>query len=157
LIDVAAFGQNHRRESGIFEFFEEWVPLALDRADQRFVTPSQAVAERPASASPTLPSESAWTQAVNELQQDVLTELAALEPLLEAGEPSAAEDLRRLGSDDTLSAMTLLAGGAAAARDGAFDSPYEAYMALRHALTDVRRRLAGPSAGRSTFASASPA
>jgi alpha-amylase len=157
LIDVGAFGQTHRRESGIFEFFEEWVGLALDRADQRFLTPSQAVAQRPEFPLPTLPAKSVAPPVINVLQQDVLTELIALEPLLEAGEPAAAEDLRRLASDDTLSAMTLRASGAASTRDGAFDSPYEAYMALRHALTDVGRRLAGPSADRSIFASASPA
>ncbi|HEV8269325.1 MAG TPA: hypothetical protein VGR00_13860 [Thermoanaerobaculia bacterium] len=155
LIDVGAFGLAHRRESGIFEFFEEWVLLALERAEQQFLTPSEVVAQLPAAAS--LPPRSVSVPAVNELQQDVLSELAGLEPLLEAGDPAAAEDFRRLASRDTLSAMALRAGGPASSGDGAFASPYEAYMSLRHALTDVARRLARPAADRSILASASPA
>lgn len=139
-MDLATFGLRHSRESGVFDFFEAWVGRTLAHADSRFLTPSQAFAQ--ILAGETLPPAAAPVPTANELQQDARASLAALERRVAVcATAPVVEAFRRLTSSDHLAQMTLRARGSAAGGTGSFESPYEAYMAFRHAVRDLERRL----------------
>lgn len=142
-MDLETFALRYPRETGIVALFEAWIGRTVSRPDSRFLTASEAFAR--IGARETLPRQAPAAQAANELQQDARTSLARLESRVRiAGTASAVEDFRRLTGSDHFDRMALSAGrgGAAGGSDG--DSPYEAYMAFRHAIADLERRLARP-------------
>jgi alpha-amylase len=142
-LDLASLGLANPRESGIFEFFEAWVEATLLRQDAEFLMASQALGRLPARE--VLPAAAASTGQANEMQQDALTHLASLErKILPGSPPRLLEDFRRLTSSDHFEAMALRAGDARPAQPGAFESPYEAYMAFRHVVSDLERRVDRP-------------
>ncbi|MGH9366289.1 MAG: hypothetical protein ACRD3M_01285, partial [Thermoanaerobaculia bacterium] len=155
-MDLAIFGLVHPRESGIFEFFGAWVARSLSRPDSRFLTPSEAFATVPAEA---LPRAAVSARASNEMQRDAVEALAALEKRVRASDDEPlSEDFRRLTGADHFARMALTRGDAAGAGNGdPFDSPYEAYMAFRHAVADLERRLPRPRPERSLSAGPPPA
>jgi alpha-amylase len=152
VLDLAALGRNPRREGNDFAFLRGWASRVLGRGG-RFVTPWEAFA----SAAPRdpLPTGAFAPPAPNELQRDALAEIRILETSLSSAEPEAAEDFRRLASDDVLDALSLAAR--APSRPEGAASPYETYMALRFALSDVGRRLRGDRLGRAAHAGPPPA
>jgi alpha-amylase len=139
-MDLEAFGRRHPRDTGVLALFEAWIGRIVSRPDSRFLTPSDAFAR--IDASEALPRDLPPARAANELQQDARECLAVLESRVRAaGTAPALEDFRRLTGSDHFDRMTLSARGDAPAGAGAADSPYEVYMAFRHAVTDLERRL----------------
>jgi len=153
-LDLETFGLTHPRESGIFEFFEAWVAWTLERQDSEFRTPSRifdSVSPRQTALTDAFP------RGANDLQQDALAHLAALEVRIKAsGSPALLEDFRRLSSSDHFEAMALRVGDGAPAEPGPFESPYEAYMAFRHAVSDLEGRVSRPRPGRALSAGSRP-
>ena len=144
-VDLATVGR--ARMAGSLERLGRWIDAASDSSAVRFVAPSEALEaggrERP--AAPARP-------APNELQRDALTALAGLEaPIRAAGDPRTLEDYRRLTGSDHIAAMALPRGADRADGRPSPDSPYETYMAFRHALSDLELR-----AGRADPRRASP-
>ena len=134
----------HRSSRSILPLgdLERWLARVAARPGIRFVTPSEALETAGAEASPAHPAAEASPPA-NELQRDARASLAGLEPLVhaQAGGPSesdASEDWRRLTGSDHFSAMSLAATSGGTPPDA---SPYETYMAFRHAVSDLERRL----------------
>jgi hypothetical protein len=148
----------HRRESGIFDFFEAWVATALSRPDFRFQTVSDALSATDLSAED-LPSAGVPAGPGNEMQQDALASLAAIERRVRgASDPAIAEDFRRLTGADHFARMTLpRPGESGGGETEASESPYEAYIAFRHAVSDLERRLPRPRPDRSLTAGPPPA
>ena len=151
-MDFETFGEHQRQETGIFEFFEEWVGRRLARRGAAFLTPSAAIdrsAPRDTLSSPRLLSwadeardVSAWQG--NDLQRDALGKLFALERRVRAsGSAALAEDFRRLSTSDHFYYMaTKGAGdGRVHAHFSPFDSPYDAYIGFMHVVSDLERRL----------------
>ena len=153
-MDLETFGRRHPRDTGIFALFEAWIGRTLSGGDSHFLTPSEAFAR--IEAIEALPREAPPARAANELQQDARASLAALESRVRAaGTAPAVEDFRRLTGSDHFDRMALSGGGSA--RAGDVDSPYEAYMAFRHAITDLERRLARPHPEAALAAGPTPA
>ena len=124
--------------AGSLDELGRWIDAASVSSDVRFVTPSEAIpaggAEPPALSS---------RPAVNELQRDARAALATLQMARpDASDPEAVEDYRRLTGSDHFDAMALRRGGGAPATPP-FESPYEAYMAFRHAISDLELRFRG--------------
>jgi alpha-amylase len=155
-MDFETFGEHQRRETGIFEFFEEWVGRRLGRRGAAFLTPSSAIARlepRDTLSSPRLLSwadeardVSAWQG--NDLQRDALGKLFALERRVRAsGSAALAEDFRRLSTSDHFYYMATksAADGRVHAHFSPFDSPYDAYIGFMHVVSDLERRLPRPS------------
>jgi len=157
-MDFETFGEHQWRETGIFEFFEAWVDLALSRRGANFWTPSQAIerlprrdvlsAPRPISWADESRDLSAWQG--NDLQTDALRRLFALEARVQASASAALiEDFRRLSTSDHFYYMATKPSGDGAvhAYFSPYESPYEAYIAFMHVLSDLERRLSGRRRG----------
>lgn len=155
-LDLSFLGLAHPRESGIFEFFEAWVDRVLLRPDAEFLTASEAL-RRFASAEP-LPAAPAASGQRNEMQQDALAQLAALERRLEPGAAAKLhEDFRRLTGSDHFEAMALRAGDSRGEEPRDFGSPYDTYMSFRHVVSDLGRRVDRPRPEKTFAAGAVPA
>ncbi|HTO76132.1 MAG TPA: hypothetical protein VMQ61_08640 [Thermoanaerobaculia bacterium] len=137
-VNLATLGRS--RVAGSLDELGSWIDTASASSDVAFVTPSEAV---PAGgAEPAAPSS---RPAPNDLQRDARAALASLRAAWrDAGDPEAVEDYRRLTGSDHFDAMALPRGGGAPATPP-FDSPYEVYMAFRHALADLELRFGGAS------------
>ncbi len=155
-LDLATFGLTHRRESGIFEFFEEWVGRALRNQGAEFLTPSEVFARIPARK--VLPRSASEPLAANEMQRDASSQLVELEGRIRASGSSALlEDFRGLMASDHFEAMALRRGDSAGIDTDAPESPYEVYMSFRHAVRDLEHRLPRPRPEQSLSAGLLPA
>jgi len=152
-MDFETLGEHQRRETGIFEFFEAWVGRQAGRG--AFVTPSEAVERIPARGPLSSPGFLSWADEArdlsawqgNELQRDALARLFAMEPaVLAAASDSALEDFRRLTTSDHFYYMATkrAADGNVHEYFSPWETPYDAYMAFRHVLADLERRVALP-------------
>ena len=151
-MDFETFGEHQWKESGIFQFFEAWVDLRLSRRGAAFLTPSEAIATLPQGEALSAPRTISWADEArdlsawqgNELQRDALSKLFALEGRVRAsGSADLSRDFRRLSTSDHFYYMaTKTAGdGDVHAYFSPFESPYEAYMAFMHVVSDLERRL----------------
>jgi alpha-amylase len=155
-MDFETFGEHQPRETGIFEFFEAWVARHLAHSGDGFLTPSAAIAGRPRGRRLSSPRTLSWADEArdlsawqgNDLQRDGLKRLFALEPRIRAaGAPDLFEDFRRLTTSDHFYYMATKAAedGAVHAYFSPHESPYEAYIAFMHVLSDLERRLPHPA------------
>jgi alpha-amylase len=157
-LDLGTFGLANPRLTGIFEFFEAWVERTLSRPEARFWTASEALA----AAGDDAAEPPRWTVPAgpgNEMQQDALGSLASLERRVRAAtDPSITEDFRRLSGADHFARMSLPRALDFGRTDREHaESPYEAYMAFRHAVSDLERRLPRARPERSVAAGPPPA
>ncbi|MGH9317501.1 MAG: glycoside hydrolase family 57 protein [Thermoanaerobaculia bacterium] len=154
-MDFETFGEHQWKETGIFQFFEAWVDRALTRPDARFLTPSQAIETLPARDVLSAPRLISWADEArdlsawqgNELQRDALRRLFSLEARVKAsGSEELLRDFRRLTTSDHFYyiATKSYADADVHAYFSPYESPYEAYMALMHILSDLERRLSRP-------------
>ena len=93
---------------------------------------------------------SAWQG--NDLQRDALRRLYLLEPRIRAAASAPLlADFRRLSTSDHFYYMATppTADGAVHAYFSPYESPYEAYIAYMHVLSDLERRLPRKSRGAS--------
>ena len=165
-MDFETFGEHQWRETGIFEFFEEWVDRTLARRGATFWTPSQAIARLPARETLSAPRALSWADEArdlsawqgNDLQRDALKRLFALESRVQAsGSEELLGDFRRLSTSDHFYYMATKtsADGEVHAYFSPYESPYEAYIAYMHVLSDLERRL--PRRGRASAEAPRPA
>ncbi len=151
-MDFETFGEHQWKETGIFQFFEAWVHLYLSRPGARFLTPSTAIQTLPARGRLSAPRLLSWADEArdlsawqgNELQRDALRRLFSLEERTKAsGSETALRDFRRLTTSDHFYYMATKSygDGEVHAYFSPFDSPYEAYMAFMHVVTDLERRV----------------
>lgn len=118
------------------ESLASWIDGLAARRDVLFRLPSQAVARR--AAPDELPPLVRVRRFENEMQRDAWSRLAALASPAKDEDPANLEDFRRLTSSRQFERMAF-----GAASD--LDAPYETYMAFRHAVSDLERRLAPTS------------
>jgi alpha-amylase len=146
-VDLSSQGSRRQRDRATLPHLEAWLRAVLSRPEIQFLTPSQAFSRLPPTRS--LPPNAAAERSsiANELQEDALERLVALEGRIQAaGALPMAEDFRRLTGSDHFAQMTLRATESAIREPDpeTFDSPYEAYMSYRHVLSDLDRRLSLP-------------
>ena len=154
-MDFETFGEHQRKETGIFEFFEAWVDRHAAKRGAEFLTPSRAIETRPHRDLLSAPRTISWADEArdlsawqgNDLQRDALKRLFALEGRVRAsGAPELQTDFRRLTTSDHFYYMATKSAGDAEVHEyfSPYDSPYEAYIALMHVLSDLERRLPRP-------------
>jgi alpha-amylase len=157
-MDLETLGEHQWEETGIFAFFEEWVDRTLSRKGAAFWTPSQAIERLPRRDALSAPRPLSWADESrdlsawqgNDLQTDALRRLFALETRVHAsGSAALTEDFRRLSTSDHFYYMATKssADGAVHAYFSPHESPYEAYIAYMHVLSDLERRLPGRRRG----------
>jgi len=158
-MDFETFGEHQRRETGIFEFFEEWVGLRLRDRGSVFLTPSETIARLESRGVLSAPRELSWADEArdlsawqgNDLQRDALKTLFALEARVQAsGSPELLSDFRRLSTSDHFYYMATksAADGDVHAYFSPYESPYEAYIAFMNVASDLERRVPRRSASR---------
>jgi alpha-amylase len=156
-MDFETFGEHQWKETGIFEFFEEWVDRRLSHRGATFLTPSQAIQRLPRREVLSTPRTISWADEArdlsawqgNDLQKDALKRLFALEPRVRAeASEERLRDFRRLSTSDHFYYMATKSygDGDVHAYFSPYESPYEAYIAYMHVLSDLERRL--PRRGR---------
>jgi len=155
-MDFETFGEHQRAETGIFDFFEGWIDRRLARRSAAFLTPSAAIERFSPSETLSAPRLLSWADEArdvsawqgNDLQRDALGKLFALERRVRAnGSASLAEDFRRLSTSDHFYYMATKTAGDGRVHEhfSPFDSPYDAYIAFMHVVSDLERRLPRPS------------
>ncbi|HEY6052248.1 MAG TPA: alpha-amylase, partial [Thermoanaerobaculia bacterium] len=158
-MDFETLGEHQWKETGIFEFFETWVGLHLSRPGARFLTPSQAIADLPARDHLSAPRLLSWADEArdvsawqgNELQRDALRRLFRLEDRVrDSGSGTLLRDFRRLTTSDLYYYMgtKTTSDGEVHAYFSPYDSPYDAYMAFMHVVSDLEGRLSAARRGR---------
>lgn len=161
-MDFETFGEHQDKSTGIFEFFEEWVDRHLARRGAHFLTPSEAIAKRPRREMLSAPRAISWADEArdlsawqgNDLQKDAMERLYALETRIKAsGFAALLEDFRRLSTSDHFYYMATKAAADAGvhAHFSPYESPYDAYIAYMHVVSDLERRLVRPARPRPAF------
>ena len=162
-MDFETFGEHQWKETGIFEFFEAWVGKHLAHRRAEFLTPSSAIAKLPHRDLLSAPRTISWADEArdlsawqgNDLQRDALKRLFSLEGRVRAsGSPELRSDFRRLTTSDHFYYMATKssADDEVHAYFSPYESPYEAYIALMHVLSDLERRLPRPHRRAASFA-----
>jgi alpha-amylase len=162
-MDFETFGEHQGRETGIFEFFEEWVDRHLSRRGAAFLTPSEAIETLPRRDVLSTPRTLSWADEArdlsawqgNDLQKDAMGRLYALEGRIKAsGSAPLLEDFRRLSTSDHFYYMATKSAADAGvhAHFSPYESPYDAYIAYMHVVSDLERRLPRPARLRPAFA-----
>jgi alpha-amylase len=158
-MDFETFGEHQNRETGIFEFFEDWVDLRLQERGTGFLTPSEAIGRLERRDVLSAPRELSWADEArdlsawqgNELQRDALKALFALETRVQAaGSPELLSDFRRLSTSDHFYYMATksAADGEVHAYFSPYESPYDAYIAFMNVASDLERRVPRRAASR---------
>ena len=151
-MDFETFGEHQSSQTGIFGFFESWVDRHLAHRGATFLTPSQAIARLPRREALSARRTISWADEArdlsawqgNDLQKDALKRLFALESRIRAsGSADLLEDFRRLSTSDHFYYMATKShgDGDVHAYFSPYESPYEAYIAYMHVVSDLERRL----------------
>ena len=151
-MDYETFGEHNWVESGIFDFLRHLPAALLSHPNTDFKKPSEVARSCDAVGVYDVPGVVTWADTErdltawmgNDLQRSALHEVYLLEkPILENGDRALVEDWRRLQTSDHFYYMcTKWANdGDIHAYFSPYQSPYDAYIAFRNALEDLKQRV----------------
>jgi alpha-amylase len=151
-MDYETFGEHQSADTGIFEFLRYLPARVLDKAENEFLTPSQAADKFKAAAELDVPNAVSWSESErdlsawigNAMQSNALHELYKLEgPLKEKGEESLLNDWRRLTSSDHFYYMSTKhwAENDLQKHFSPYESPYDSYINYMNVLDNIQSRL----------------
>jgi alpha-amylase len=152
LMDYETFGEHQWKDTGIFDFFEQFVRMWLENPENTFYTTSEAVTSHPPAGEISMPDTVTWADTErdltawlgNSMQQEALKHLYALEnDILRTGDESLIADWRKLQTSDHVYYMCTkwFTDGDVHAYFSPYESPYDAFLYFMNALRDVRYRL----------------
>ncbi len=151
-MDYETFGEHQWADTGIFEFFEEFVGRWLSNEDNTFYTVSEAVEKHEPAGTISMPATVTWADAErdltawlgNSMQQEALHHLYALEKdVMRTQDLELIADWRRLQTSDHAYYMCTkwFTDGDVHAYFSPYESPYDAFLAFMNAVRDMRWRL----------------
>lgn len=151
-MDFETFGEHQWADTGIFEFFEQFIARWLSEYDNKFVTVSEACALEEPADEVSMPSTVTWADTErdlsawmsNEMQHEAMNTLYGMRSkILESGDARLLEDFRRLTTSDHAYYMCTKYwnDGDVHAYFSAYDSPYDAFMYYMNILRDLEWRL----------------
>lgn len=151
-MDYETFGEHQWADTGIFDFFEQFVGRWLDQQDAGFLTVSQAISEYEPTGELSMPHTVTWADSERDLsawtgngmQREALRHLYALESdILRVNDPGLLEDWRRLQTSDLFYYMSTkwLHDGDVHSYFSPYDSPYDAFLYYINVVRDIRWRL----------------
>ncbi|UTX50986.1 glycoside hydrolase family 57 protein [Candidatus Saccharibacteria bacterium TM7i] len=152
-MDYETFGEHQWEDTGIFEFFDEFVKRWLSSPDRTFYTATEAVRNSEPVGTISMPHTVTWADSErdltawlgNDMQQEALRYLYELEtPVLETGDIELIGDWRKLQTSDHSYYMCTkwFTDGDVHAYFSPYNSPYDAFLYFMNALRDLRFRLA---------------
>jgi alpha-amylase len=151
-MDYETFGEHQWADTGIFDFFEQFVTKWLADTDNTFYTVSEAIDAHPPVDEIDMPHTVTWADTErdltawlgNSMQQEALTHLYALEDdILRSGNLELIADWRKLQTSDHVYYMCTkwFTDGDVHAYFSPYNSPYDAFLYFMNAVRDVRFRL----------------
>lgn len=151
-MDYETFGEHQWKDTGIFEFFEQFVDSWSGREGNTFYTVSEAISAHQPVDTLSMPHTvtwadsgrdlSAWTG--NRLQQESLRYVYSLEQdILRTNDEDLIADWRRLQTSDHFYYMCTKGfnDGNVHAYFSPYESPYVAFLYYLNAIRDLRWRL----------------
>jgi len=151
-MDYETFGEHQWHDTGIFDFFENFVGKWLSNPDNTFYTTSEAIDTHDSAGEVDMPHTVTWADAErdltawlgNSMQHEALRHLYALEEdILHSGDQALVDDWRKLQTSDHVYYMCTkwFTDGDVHAYFSPYNSPYDAFLYFMNALRDVRYRL----------------
>lgn len=151
-MDYETFGEHQWADTGIFEFFTDFVGKWLSDTHNTFYTASEAIDMHPPVGEVSMPSTVTWADSErdltawlgNSMQQEAMKYLYALEgDVMRSGDAQLISDWRRLqSSDHTYYMCTKWSNdGDVHAYFSPYESPYQAFLYYMNAVRDIRYRL----------------
>lgn len=151
-MDYETFGEHQWVDTGIFEFFEEFVDRWLSDKNNTFYTVSEAIAANEPKGTLSMPSTITWADTErdltawtgNSMQQEALTHLYALEEdILRTKDEALIADWRLLQTSDHAYYMCTkwFTDGDVHAYFSPYSSPYDAFLYYVNVIRDLRWRL----------------
>lgn len=152
-LDYETFGEHKWAETGIFEFVRYLPGALLSHPDTDFVTTSEAASRYKPAGVVDVPHVISWADTDrdlsawmgNDLQKSALHDTYALEEkVIATGDDAIIGDWRKLQTSDHFYYMCTKwwNDGDIHAYFNPYESPYNAYIAFRNALTDLSLRVA---------------
>ncbi len=151
-MDYETFGEHQWQDTGIFEFFEDFVGRWLSNPDNTFYTVSEAIDANPPVGELSMPSTVTWADAErdltawlgNSMQQEAMGYLYALEKdILRTNDLTLIADWRKLQTSDHAYYMCTkwFTDGDVHAYFSPYESPYDAFLYYMNVIRDLRWRL----------------
>ena len=151
-MDYETFGEHQWKETGIFEFMEEFVARISRSEDYTFETITEAATTKEAKDSLSMPYTVTWADSErdlsawlgNAMQQEALKYLYELEQaVLLSNDDTLIDDWRKLQTSDHVYYMSTKFShdGNVHAYFSPYDSPYDAFMYFMNAVRDIRWRI----------------
>jgi len=151
-MDYETFGEHQWQETGIFDFFEDFVGRWLKNPDNTFYTVSDAIETNKPVGTLSMPSTVTWADAErdltawlgNSMQQEAMGYLYALEEdILRTNDVELISDWRKLQTSDHAYYMCTkwFTDGDVHAYFSPYESPYDAFLYYMNVIRDLRWRL----------------
>lgn len=151
-MDYETFGEHQWADTGIFDFFEQFVDRWLSQPDNTFYTVSEAIDANEPVGEISMPHTVTWADNErdltawlgNSMQQEALRHLYALEEdVLRTDDFDLIADWRKLQTSDHAYYMCTkwFSDGDVHAYFSPYESPYDAFLYFMNALRDIRYRL----------------
>ena len=151
-MDYETFGEHQWQETGIFNFFEDFVDRWLKNPDNTFYTVSGAIEANKPVGTLSMPDTVTWADAErdltawlgNSMQQEAMGHLYALEAdILRTNDLDLISDWRKLQTSDHAYYMCTkwFSDGDVHAYFSPYESPYDAFLYYMNVIRDLRWRL----------------
>lgn len=151
-MDYETFGEHQWADTGIFDFFEEFVAKWLNNTDNTFYTASEAINTHESAGEISMPNTVTWADNErdltawlgNDMQKEALKHLYALEDdVMRTNDTQLINDWRMLQTSDHVYYMCTkwFTDGDVHAYFSPYDSPYDAFLYFINAVRDIRYRL----------------
>jgi alpha-amylase len=151
-MDYETFGEHHKKESGIFTFFENLITAIARENTFSFSTPSKAITNNTTKTTLSVPNYISWADRErdlsawlgNEIQRDAFDSLMKLESdLKNIGDNQLLKTWRYLQASDHFYYMSTKKGTDGGVHNyfSPYSSPYEAFINYMNVLTDFTMRV----------------
>ncbi|MEO6109949.1 MAG: glycoside hydrolase family 57 protein [Candidatus Saccharimonadales bacterium] len=151
-MDYETFGEHQWADTGIFDFFGDFVERWLTDPNNTFYTVSEAIDVNKPAGTISMPSTVTWADSErdltawtgNSMQQEALTHLYSLEAdILRTGDETLISDWRHLQTSDHAYYMCTkwFTDGDVHAYFSPYESPYDAFLYYINVIRDLRWRL----------------
>jgi len=151
-MDYETFGEHQWEDTGIFDFFGQFVGKWLENENHTFHTVSSAIDSFPVVDEVSMPNTVTWADNErdlsawlgNKMQHEAMSNLYALESdILRTNDATLIHDWRLLQTSDHAYYMCTkwFTDGDVHAYFSPYDSPYDAFLYYINAIRDLRYRL----------------
>ncbi len=151
-LNYETLGENQKKETGIFEFFEAFVNQTIANDNLSFTTPSRASLLLQPISAVNVPQPTSWADEErdlsawlgNEMQNEAIDKLYNLVPLVnECNDSALLKDWQYLQASDHFYYMStkFFSSGVSKVYQNPYDTPYDAFINYMNILSDFAIQL----------------